>query len=312
MKQFVRRLLLAIPMLLVISLLVFLFIDLAPGDAAVSLAGSDPTPERIAEIRERLDLDDPVLVRYWRWLGDAVTGDFGTSLRTSEPVLDTIRERAVVTGSLVLVAVVTMVVVATILGVIAAVRSGKLLDRLITALSAVAIAAPPFWIGMVLIMWFALDLDWLPPLGYRNFGDGVWPWLERLILPAAALATLPGAAMSMELKTTLTEELGRDHILSARARGIGNLAILFKHAMKNALIPVVTLFGYRLAQMFGGAVTIEALFDLDGIGELAIASTFAGDVPVLLGLVVMLTMLVILLNLIVDTSYGYFNPRSRQ
>lgn len=312
MKQVVRRLLLAIPMLFIVSFLVFVLVDLAPGDAAVSLAGDNPTPERLAEIRAELNLDDPLLTRYGRWLGDAVTGDLGSSLQTEEAVLDQIVDAAGVTISLVIVSVILSTLIAAVLGVIAAMRSGGVVDRIVTAVSAVAVAAPPFWLGMLLILTFAINRSWLPALGYESFTEDWWQWLRHLLLPALALGALPGAELAMQLKASLTEELGRDYVLTARARGISGRAVVLKHAMKNALIPVVTVFGFRLAQLFGGAVTIEALFFLEGIGSLAVSSTFQRDVPVLLGLVVVLTLLVILLNLLVDVSYSYFNPRTRR
>lgn len=312
MKQVVRRLLLAIPMLFIVSFLVFVLVDLAPGDAAVSLAGDNPTPERLAEIRAELNLDDPLLTRYGRWLGDAVTGDLGSSLQTEEAVLDQIVDAAGVTISLVIVSVILSTLIAAVLGVIAAMRSGGVVDRTVTAVSAVAVAAPPFWLGMLLILTFAINRSWLPALGYESFTEDWWQWLRHLLLPALALGALPGAELAMQLKASLTEELGRDYVLTARARGISGRAVVLKHAMKNALIPVVTVFGFRLAQLFGGAVTIEALFFLEGIGSLAVSSTFQRDVPVLLGLVVVLTLLVILLNLLVDVSYSYFNPRTRR
>lgn len=311
MKHFVRRLLLAIPMLLIVSFLVFVLVDLAPGDAAASLAGDNPTPERLAEIREELNLDDPLLVRYVDWLGGAVTGDLGTSLRTGEPVVDKIVDAAGVTISLVLVSLVISTIMAVVLGVIAALRNGKIIDRLITSVSAVAVAAPPFWIGMLLVMWFAINRTWLPALGYTDFSEDKVDWLKHLILPGLALGALPGAELAMQLKSSLTEELGRDYITTARARGIRRGPILLKHAMKNALIPVVTVYGFRLAQMLGGTVTVEALFFLQGIGDLAVTSTLQRDVPVLLGLTMVLTLVVIVVNLLVDTSYRYFNPRAR-
>lgn len=312
MKQVVRRLLLAIPMLFIVSFLVFVLVDLAPGDAAVSLAGDNPTPERLAEIRAELNLDDPLLTRYGRWLGGAVTGDLGSSLQTEEAVLDQIVDAAGVTISLVIVSVILSTLIAAVLGVIAAMRSGGIIDRAVTAVSAVAVAAPPFWLGMLLILMFAINRSWLPALGYESFSEDWWQWLRHLLLPALALGALPGAELAMQLKASLTEELGRDYVLTARARGISGRAVVLKHAMKNALIPVVTVFGFRLAQLFGGAVTIEALFFLEGIGTLAVSSTFQRDVPVLLGLVVVLTLLVIVLNLLVDVSYSYFNPRTRR
>ena len=312
LKQAARRLLMAIPMLLIVSFLVFVLIDLAPGDAAVSLAGDNPTPEVVEQIRQELGLDDPLLVRYGRWLGDAVTGDLGTSFQTGEPVVDRIVDTAGVTVSLVLVAVVLSTVVAVAFGVVASLRPGGIADRLVTAASSIAIAMPPFWFGMVLILTFAINRSWFPALGYTSFVDDPWEWFIHLVLPGIALGALPGAELAMQLKASLTEELGRDYVLTARARGIGAPAVVLKHAMKNALIPVVTVFGFRLAQLLGGTVTIEWLFFLNGSGTLAINSTFQRDVPVLLGLVVVLTTVVIVLNLIVDVSYSYFNPRTRR
>lgn len=312
MKLFVRRLLLAIPMLLVVSFLVFVLVDLAPGDAATSLAGDNPTPERIEEVRQNLGLDDPLLVRYGRWLGDAVTGDLGTSLATKEPVVDKIVDTAGVTFSIVLVSVVISTAVAVVLAVTAAARAGGWVDRAITTVSAVAVAAPPFWIGMVLLAAFTFHWEWFPAVGYTSFGESPGEWLKHLVLPALAAGALPGAELSMQLKSSLTEELSRDYVLTARARGIGGQAVLLKHAMKNALIPVVTVFGFRLGQLLGGTVTVESLFFLNGIGNLAFKSTLTRDVPMLLGLVVVLTLAVILLNLVVDASYGYFNPRTRR
>jgi peptide/nickel transport system permease protein len=312
LKQTLRRLLLAIPMLLIVSFLVFVLIDLAPGDAAVSLAGDNPSPEVVEEIRQELGLDDPLLVRYGRWLADAVTGDLGTSFQTGEPVIDRIVDTAGVTISLVLVSVILSSIVAVIFGVVASLRPGGILDRLVTAISSIAIAMPPFWFGMLLILAFAINRSWLPALGYTSFTEDPWDWLQHLLLPAIALGALPGAELAMQLKASLTEELGRDYVLTARARGIGGRAVVLKHAMKNALIPVVTVFGFRLAQLLGGTVTIEWLFFLNGSGTLAINSTFQRDVPVLLGLVVVLTTVVIVLNLVVDVSYSYFNPRTRR
>lgn len=299
-------------MLLIVSFLVFVMIDLAPGDAAASLAGQNPTPEAIEQIREELDLDDPLLVRYGRWLGDAVTGDLGNSFQTRQHVRSMITDRATVTLSLVVISVILSSIVAVILGVIAAVRSGGIIDRIITTVSAFAVAAPPFWIAMVLIVFFAINRTWFPALGYSGIEDGVWEWLKHLLLPAVALGALPGAELAMQLKSSLTEELGRDYVLTARARGVRSPAVVLKHAMKNSLIPVVTVFGYRLAQLMGGTVTIESVFFLKGIGDLAINSTLTRDVPVMLGLVVVLTLVVILVNVVVDASYTYFNPRARQ
>jgi peptide/nickel transport system permease protein len=311
LKVILRRVLISIPLLVIVSFFVFVLIDFVPGDAATSLAGENATPEQVAEIRSELGLDDPLFVRYGRWLGNAATGDLGESLQTSESVSGLIWRRAAVTLSLVFVALVFTALAALTLGVLAALRPGGAVDRLITATAAIAVSVPPFWLALVLVSAFAINRQYLPALGYAPLGDGLWEWLRHLILPAIALAMLPGAELTVQLKSALAEVLGRDHILTNRGMGLKRTSMVLKHGLKNAAIPVVTVLGFRLAQMIGGAVTIEAVFALNGIGALALNSTTTRDVPVLLGLVVFTSLAVIVVNLVVDASYGYFNPRAR-
>jgi peptide/nickel transport system permease protein len=306
-----KRLAFAVPTLLFVTFLVFALVNFAPGDAAVELAGENPTPERIQQIREDLRLDDPLLVRYGRWLGDAVTGDFGTSVTSRQEVSELITTRLAVTASLAAIALVLMIVLAIFFGILGALWPGRWIDRLITWVAALAIAAPPFWIGLVLVLLFAVDRSWFPAIGYTGLDGGVSEWLRHLILPAIALAALPAAELALQLKGALTEELGRDYLLAVRAKGMTARSIVGKHALKNAAIPVVTVLGHRIAQLLGGAVTIEAVFVLPGLGSLAVASTINRDIPVLLSIVVISTLFVIVVNLLVDISYGYFNPKVR-
>jgi peptide/nickel transport system permease protein len=311
-----RRVLLAIPMLVLVSFLIFLLVDLTPGDAAESLAPENASEEQVEAIRERFNLDDPVLVRYVDWLGDAVTGDLGTSLATGEPVNDLIfGPRLAVTFSLALVALVLTVSGSLVLGIIAAVRAGKLSDRAISVLAAGLVAAPSFWIGMVLVLNFALEPRFFgiqfPAIGYRPMSDGFWTWLNALVLPGFALAALPLAELTIQLRASLIDVGQRDFILATRAKGLRPSKIVVKHGLKNAAIPVVTVLGFRIAQLLGGSVIIEQVFVLPGLGTLAINSVLAQDVPVLLGLVLLSTIVVLVVNVLVDLSYGYFNPKVR-
>jgi peptide/nickel transport system permease protein len=306
-----RRLLIAIPTILFVSLLVFVMIDLVPGDPALRIAGPDATTERVEEVRTNLRLDDPVLVRYSRWLGDAVTGDLGTSLQTDQPVTTAIGDRLGPTISLVVGSLLIAVFVGGALGIAAAVRDGKAVDRGITVLSSLAIAVPSFWLGLVLVQQFAIERHWFPAVGYEPFGDGAIPWLKSLVLPAIALAAIPAAETTLQLKGAMADRLRRDYVLTAEAKGMSRAKVVGKHTLKNAAIPVITVLGFRLAQLIGGAVIIERVFNIPGLGSLVVSSVLTGDVPVLLGVVVLTTLVVLLINLLVDISYGYFNPRIR-
>jgi peptide/nickel transport system permease protein len=170
---------------------------------------------------------------------------------------------------------------------------------------------PPFWLALVLIVYFAINRHWFPAVGYVGLHQGFVEWLTRLVLPATALAALPAAELALQLRGSLVEVLGRDYIMAVRAKGLTSLGIIGKHGLKNAAIPVVTVLGFRVAQLLGGTVTIELVFNINGIGRLAINSTLNHDIPVLLGLVVVTTLVVLAINVLVDISYGYFNPKVR-
>lgn len=307
----VRRLGLAFPLVLLVSFVIFVLVDLTPGDRAIAVAGADATPEQIAVVRNRLGLDQPMFVRYFDWITDAMRGDLGTSWRSSEDVTSILARRLPVTLSLTTVTLAIVVVLAVMLGVSAALRPGGFVDRVITGVCAAAIAAPPFWLAMILILTLSLNRGWFPALGYEPLSSGVGTWLRHLMLPAAALASTPAAELALQLKSSLVDVMGRDYVLSARAKGLSASKVVLKHALKNALIPVVTVLGYRAAQLLGGTAVIEAVFALRGLGELAVSSTLGGDMPVLLGLVLLTTFVVVCVNLLVDLSYLYFDPKAR-
>lgn len=306
-----RRLTIAIPMLIAVTFVVFALISLAPGDTAASLAGENPTPERIEEIRSTLGLEDPLLTRYASWLGSAASGDFGSSLANGASVAKLIGSRLPATLSLVTVAMSLTLVIGLIAGMLAARRPGSVIDRVITALASIAIALPPFWIALILVLILSVNTGWLPAIGYAPISDGIGPWISHLVIPALALSLLPMAEVALQFRSALTNVLSKDFIMNAEAKGISRLSVLGKHAAKNAAVPVVTVFGYRFAQVLGGTVAIESVVDLPGIGSLAVSSVFSRDIPVLLGLVALTTIIVLAVNLLVDISYGYFNPKVR-
>lgn len=306
-----QRLLAAIPLLLIVPLLIFLLMDLAPGDPAVVLAGENATPKRLRELRENLNLDENVLMRYLDWVGSALRGDLGMSLWSNQTVAELLLRRMATTLSLVLFAMVLAVTIGVVLGILGALRPGGVVDRGINALASVAIAIPAFWFGLVLVLLFAVTHQIFPAFGYVPISEGVVPWFQHLVLPGVALALLPAAEVTLQLRSALGQVLGSDYILNAEARGLSRASVIGKHGLKNACIPVVTVLGFRVSEVLGGAVTIEIIYNMPGLGSLAVNSVQNHDVPVLLGFVLFTTVVVILVNLLVDISYGYFNPKVR-
>ncbi|MFI0793897.1 ABC transporter permease [Micromonospora rubida] len=306
-----RRLLVAIPLLFVVPLLVFLLIDLVPGDPAVVLAGEQPTPDRIEAIREQLNLNGSVLERYVDWVVAAVQSDLGRSFVTNEAVTDLLVRRMGATMSLVLFAMVMAVLLGVSLAILAALRPGGLVDRVVNSIASIAIAIPAFWFGLVLASVFAVTLQLLPTFGFEPLSAGFWPWLSHLILPGIALGLLPAAEVTLQLRSALGQVLKSDYILNAQAKGLSRSSILFKHSLKNASVPVVTVLGFRVAEVLAGSVTIEVIYNMPGLGSLAVDSVLSRDVPVLLGFVLFSTAVVVVVNLLVDISYGYFNPKVR-
>ncbi|MBF6347881.1 ABC transporter permease [Nocardia flavorosea] len=306
-----QRLLAAIPLLLIVPLLIFLLMDLAPGDPAVVLAGENATPKRLRELHENLNLDENVFVRYLDWVGSALRGDLGMSLWSNQTVAELLLRRMATTLSLVLFAMVLAVLIGVTLGILGALRPGGVVDRGINALASIAIAIPAFWFGLVLVLLFAVTHQIFPAFGYVPISEGVVPWFQHLVLPGVALALLPAAEVTLQLRSALGQVLGSDYILNAEARGLSRASVIGKHGLKNACIPVVTVLGFRVAEVLGGAVTIEIIYNMPGLGSLAVNSVQNHDVPVLLGFVLFTTVVVILVNLLVDISYGYFNPKVR-
>jgi peptide/nickel transport system permease protein len=308
-----RRLLAAIPLLIALSFFVFVLLDLMEGNAAVAAAGENATAEDIAAAEQRLGLDKPLLVRYGIWLLHAVQGDLGDSLLSSQSVSSLIMERVPVTLSLAVVTLVIAVVVGLPVGVAAALRPNRLLDRVVTALASVLMAIPPFVIGLVLVLIFAISASVLPATGYSDLGeDGFGEWLSHLLLPAISLAAISGAELARQTRAAMVDTLGADFVRTVRAKGLRTPAIVGKHALKNAGVPIVTILGLQASRVLAGAVTVEFVFALPGFGSLAVTAVNQRDIPVILGVVMVSAIAVLIVNLLVDVSYGYFNPRLRK
>jgi len=307
-----RRLAFTIPLLLVVSFLIYALIAFVPGDPAVALAGEDPTPQQIAAVRAELGLDDPFLEQYWRWLTAAFQGDLGVSLFSSETVGSRIVAAVPTSLSLAAVALVMAAVLGVAVGTIAGLKPGSWMDRLATVAASFGVAMPYFWVGMILVLFLAIDNSWLPATGYTPLSEGVWDWLRHLLIPASALAIAPAAVIARQTRAALVDVMAQDYIRTATAKGLPRVRVVAKHALKNSSVPVVTVFGIEANRLIGGTVVIEQLFAMPGLGKLAYQSVFARDFPVIQGVLLTTAAMILLINLVVDVSYGYFNPRIRQ
>ncbi len=312
LRYVLRRVLGSIPLIFIVTFGVFVMIDLAPGDISQTLAGENATPELLRAIRRELGLNRPLLTRYFDWLGHAITGDLGHSLKTHEAISSMIGDRVEATLSIVLVSMLIAALVGGIMGIAGALKPRSARDRALTTSSSLLVSAPPHWIGLILVAVFAISVRWLPATGYSSIKDGLWDWFRFIILPSIALAGVPIAEVARQLRGSVVDVMGQDYVLTARAKGLRKFKVVAKHGLKNAAIPVVTVFGYRFAVMLGGTAVVELVFNIHGIGFMIYDAVLSRDVPVVLGLTVFFTLGVILVNLLVDLTYGYLNPKVRQ
>jgi peptide/nickel transport system permease protein len=308
----VRRLLLLIPTLLIVSFLAFGLQALVPGDIAVQLAGgSDATPEAIAQVREQLNLDDPFLVQYWDWLKNAVQGDFGTSLSTGQPVTDEIGQRLPVTFQVVIAGLIVGLLIAVPIGIVSGMRAGTRLDRALVGGTVLGLAIPNFFLALLLILFFAIELGWFPSVVsvWTPFGDDPVAWLKQLVLPAFAIGIAVAASIARQIRAALAETMTSNYVRTAWAKGGGTATVVGKHALKNALIPAVTVLGLALGGLLGGTVIIEQIFAIPGIGQYVVNAMFQQDMPVIQAVVLMFALITALLALLVDLSYMWLNPK---
>lgn len=310
-QMILRRVLAMLPVVLLVSVMVFAMISLVPGDPATTLAGENATEQQIDETRARLGLDDPVIEQYGRWLADAVSGDFGQSLYSTQRVTDAVVQRMPITLSLAAGSMLLSLLIGIPGGIVAAVFRGRWPDRTITLSAAMFLALPSYFVGMLLVLTFAIWLSWLPATSYIAFGEDRLAWLEHLVLPCLTLGLSSSAVIIRQLRSSMLTVLGQDYVRTARAKGLRSGAVIGKHALKNAAIPVVTVIGTQVAFVLGGAVIIEQVFGMSGVGNLAVGAVLSRDLPMIQGVVMMATVVVLICNLAVDVSYGYLNPKVR-
>ena len=307
-----RRLLSIIPTLAVVTFVIFGLTALIPGDAAVTLAGGiDAKPDAIEEMRTELGLDKPFIERYVDWLGDAARLDLGTSLFTNDPVTEELGSKLPITLGLAALVFAFAVLVAGVVGIAGGLRPGSLLDRLLLLGSSASIALPSFWVAMLLVIFISVGKRWLPPFGFVHFGDDPVEWLRHLILPAIALALAPAAVIARQLRGGLADTMQASFIRTAWAKGGSTRQVVVGHALKNSAGPAVTVIGLQLGAVLGGAVLIERIFSIPGMGSFLIDAVYAQDIPVVQGIAVTFVLIQVLVSLAVDITYGYLNPKVR-
>lgn len=310
-----QRLAAIVPVLLVVAVVVFLILRLTPGDPAAVIAGNNATGEDIERIREQLGLSRPLLSQFWIWFSNALQGDLGYSFYLNKPVSELIAQRIEPTLSLAAGTLALAVLVAVPLGTLAAWRMGGWLDRTLSGFSVAGFSVPVFVIGYVLIYLFAMKLHWLPVQGYRRlFGassQGVGAWAYQLVLPWFTLATIYVALIARVTRASVSEALTEDYIRTARAKGITESAVLLRHALANAAVPIATVIGIGVALLIGGVVVTETVFAIPGLGSLTVDAVLNRDFPVIQGVVLFFSVLYVLVNLAVDLSYLFLDPRIR-
>ncbi len=307
----VRRLGSALPIMLIVSLLTFGMIHLIPGDPAIAIAGLSATPEQIANIRHDLGLDQPVLTQLWRWYANLAIGDLGRSLLLGQPVVHVMLQRLPVTLALSAYALVLTLLVGLISGIAAALRQNTWVDQAAMIFAMLGISLPNFYLGLLMIILFAVDLRWLPTGGYIAFSADPLGWLATSTMPAISQALLLAGLLARITRSTMLEVLRQDYIRTARAKGLPNRRVVLKHALANALIPITTVVGIIVSLLISGSVVTETLFSIPGVGQVLTQAVLNRDYPMVQGGLLITTALLVLVNILVDVCYALLDPRVR-
>ncbi|MGK2886993.1 MAG: ABC transporter permease [Rhodococcus sp. (in: high G+C Gram-positive bacteria)] len=310
-RYLIRRLLAVIPLLLIVAVMAFGLIYLVPGDPAVAGAGENATPERVEEVRAELGLDGSFIEQFGSWAADLLQGDLGTSLFSDIPVWDQIEARLPATMSLVVFGLVLAVLVGIPLGLIAGLRQGSWVDRVLTVLATAGIAIPAFWLATLLILFFAVDRHLLPATGYIPFGESPWEWFRHMLLPGLAIGAASAAEVARQTRSGVVSIVGQDYIRTSRAMGLSRRSIAGKHVLKNAGVPIVTVVGLQVGRIIGAGLVVEQMFAIPGLGQLTVAAVQSRDIPTIQGVVLVIASIVLFTNLLVDVSYAFFSPKLR-
>lgn len=306
-----QRLIQTVVTLVLVSLFAFSLMHVVPGEPIRAMLGSEVDQEQVDKIRHDLGLDLPFAVQYLRWISNAACGDLGKSIHYGDAISDTIKVRLPITFRLGLFALLLSAAIAIPLGAISAVERGSLFDSFVTLLANLGAAVPIFWLGLVGIYFFGLQLGWLPIQGYTSPFEDFWLSVRQSVMPVLLLAVGPVSSLTRQTRSSMLEVIRQDYIRTAKAKGMARWAIIAGHALRNAIIPVVTLLGLQVRNLAGGAVLVEMVFNIPGMGRLMVEGILARDFPVVQGCILVIGLTVALANLAVDLSYGYIDPRIR-
>lgn len=311
LRFLVRRLAIMVPTVIFVSMIIFGLQQLLPGDPATALAGEERDPEVIAHIRAKYHLDDPLPMRYLRWIGGVVQGDFGESIRIQQPVSQLIVEKLPVTIELAVLSMLIALLIGVPMGILSAVKNGKWVDYAANAVALWGLSTPNFWLGIMLILLFSVELGWLPASGYVPPSEGLWENLKAMIMPAFVLGNAIAAVMMRHTRAAMLQVLSSDYVRTARAKGLVERVVIFKHALRNAAVPVITLGALEFGQLLSGAVLTEQVFSIPGFGKLIVDAVFNRDYAVVQGVVLCTATAYLMLNLMADIAYVLVNPRLR-
>jgi peptide/nickel transport system permease protein len=306
----VNRLLVSLPVLFVVTALTFVLVSFTPGNAAQSILGSGATTEQVQELNQQLGLNDPIWTQYGHWLQGFVQGDLGRSLFTGESVTSMLSGRLGVTLSLVIGTTLVSVVVGVALGLVSALRGG-VVGRVVDVFALIGFGLPAFWLALVLVSFFALNLRWFPATGYVDPSDSIVDWVKSLVLPVATLAMGMTPALAKVSRDAILDALNQDFVRVMQANGFSRRSLIYRHVLRNAAIPIVTLAGVLFIAFLGATIFVESVFAMPGLGGASVQAATQHDLPVIQGAVVYFTLIVIAINLVVDLSYGWLDPRVR-
>jgi peptide/nickel transport system permease protein len=307
----IKRLLATIPTILLVTIAVFLILRLTPGGPAVAMLGDQASPEAVAALNQKLGLDKPLYIQYLRWLGNALHGDLGRSAFGNQPVTELIVQRIVPTLELSILALIVSLLIGISAGVIAAVKRNTAVDAVASILAILGVSTPSFWLAILLVLIFSLKLTWLPALGYVSPFSNLATNLKDMLLPSLTLGVILAAVITRFTRASMLDSLYQDYVRTARSKGLEERTVILRHALGNAMIPIVTVVGLELGGLLSGAVIIETIFSLPGNGQLLVTSIFNRDFPVVQGLVVVIAIVFILVNVAVDVVYALIDPRIR-
>lgn len=311
LNYIINRLLYLIPVIILVSIIVFSFMHMIPGDPVDSILGKDAPPEQREAMRVELGLDKPVVVQYITWAGNLVRGDFGRSLVYRKPVLELILQKMPATILLAVASIILATSFGMLIGIMVGSRQGSFIDMGGLLASLFWVSMPAFWLGILLVLCFAIYFPILPSMGYTSIFDNFFECLYYLALPTFTLGSVMMGGVTRVCRSEMIEQLNQDYVITAWAKGLPRRAIIYKHALKNALIPLITYIGLMMGYLMGGAVVVETIYSWPGVGRLIVTAIFQRDYPMVQGIVLLLALIFILVNLFVDISYTFLNPQIR-